>query len=394
MNAHIHVLDSTERSARRGLRMTPLTRQELDPLETPAYVFDAAVVRARHAALRAALGTQLVVSLKANSLADLLSRCVLQFADGIELASIGELGTAVGRVSATRFVNNPTMDDEFLKAAAASNCVFIVDSMEQARRIAALPAARVRRRALLRLNAGVARGIARPDHFGMLTDEAVAAGTLLRAADCNVYGVHAFGGSHTFSADSLAHLGAVRGLVDELARRLGGLDFVNLGGGFAEDWEDRPHEFARYRAALAPLAERYTLAHESGRGIFARAGVFVTRVVATKQLAQRRIVACDGGMAQNFLLAATEGLMRKHRKPLVVPPPEEGTETFELQFVGSSCSRQDVIGADSAARGVPRVGDVCVFGDCGAYNSSYTVSNFLSLPAARLYLRAEPAVDA
>jgi diaminopimelate decarboxylase len=371
-------------------RMAAVTLSELDEVQTPAYIFDAAVVRARYAALRAALGTHLIVSLKANSLADVLVRCAAAFVDGVELASISELATAVGRVAATKFVNNPSMQEEFMRAAASSACVFIVDSLDQAERIAMLGrSSRGPLRALLRLNVGMYRGVARPDHFGMGAEEAVAATEVLRRGECEVFGAHAFGGSYGFSAEGLVHMRAVTELIDGLQSRVGGLSYVNLGGGFAEDWEERPQEIARYREALAPLAARYTLAHESGRGIFARAGAFVTRVVATKTLDARRIVVCDGGMAQNFLLAMTEGVLRKHRRPALLPQREAHAAVFELQFAGSSCSRQDVIGIDPHASALPLAGDYCVFDDCGAYNSTYTMAQFLSLPPAKSYLRAE-----
>ncbi|UXI66186.1 alanine racemase [Tahibacter amnicola] len=388
--ARLHAFDSAYAN---GLRMRPLAPEEIQALETPAYVFDAAVVRARYAALRQALGTQLVVSLKANSLVDLLMRCAPAFVDGVELASIGELGQAVGRVSTTKFVNNPSMDQEFMQAASVSGCTFIVDSVDQAQRLSRLPRPRNGTRTLLRLNSGAQRGLPRHDHFGMQVDDAVIAGRLLAAAGCTVDGVHAFNGSHNFVNDGVAHVEVVAQMLPAIEGGLGHrLRYVNLGGGFSEDWESQTEAFARYRASLSALADHYTLAHESGRGVFARAGVFVTRVVTTKTLGQRHIAVCDGGMGQNFLLAATEGMLRKHRSPTLWPTHAPATDATDVQFVGSSCSRQDVIGQIQATTHRPKSGDYCLFDDCGAYNSSYTVSKFLSLPPPRLYVRAE--VDA
>jgi diaminopimelate decarboxylase len=375
-----------------ALRMAPLQAAELAALQTPAYVFDASVVVARYAALRAALGTQLVVSLKANSLVDLLLRCGAAFVDGVELASVGELEQALPRVKSARYVNNPSMDEHFMRAALVSGCIFIVDSLQQAERLAQLPAARQQTRVLLRLNIGVERGLADADQFGMGLADALRAGRLLQASGAVLLGVHAFAGSHRLASDGIAHVQALAALLPTLEAGLGQpLDTVNLGGGFAEDWEDHPAVLQQYVAALAPLAARRQLVHESGRGIFGRAGAFVTRVVATKRLGERRYAVCDGGIAQSFLLAGTENLLRRPRQPHTVPERHDGDHAAELRFVGSSCSRQDLIGRITATTLAPSVGDHVVFEDCGAYHSSYTVSSFLRLPAARQYLRADVA---
>jgi len=376
-----------------SLRMRPLQPQELQALQTPAYLFDPAVVCARYAALRAALGTRLIVSLKANSLADLLLRCGASFRDGIELASIGELEQALARVQAPRYVNNPAMDDAFMAAAQVSGCIFIVDSLQQAERLAALPPGRQAARVLLRLNVAAERGLAEADQFGMGVADALRAGRLLQAAGCELQGVHAFNGSHRLASDGIAHAQALAALLPALETGLAQrLPWLNLGGGFGEDWEDHPEPLRRYVASLAPLAEGRVLVHEAGRAIFGRAGVFVTRAVATKSLGTRRVVVCDGGIAQSFLLAGTESPLKRLRAPRLVPERSAGEAVPELRFVGSSCSRQDVIGRIAPPGGTalqPQPGDHCVFDDCGAYHSSYTVAGFLRLPAARLYLRAE-----
>lgn len=376
-----------------ALAMPPLRREELEPLRTPAYVYDGAVAVARYEALRAALGTRLVVSFKANNLVDLLVRCGHRFTDGIELASIGELGVVTGRLAQRRFVNNPAMDDDFMRAAIVSGCDFIVDGVEQARRLAAAASTQRRTRALLRLNAAAIGTASRsPDHFGMDLDDAREATRRLADSPVQVTGVHCFAGSQTFARHGVVHAGNVARAVETLESGAGpALAEINLGGGFEADWEQRPELLDAYRARLDELfgGER-DLAHESGRGIFAGAGAFVTRVVAVKQLGDTCVAACDGGMAQNFLLAATEGALRRRPCPRVVRHASDATlparPGHPVKYVGSSCSRMDVIGLDPHG-GMPEAGDFCVFDQCGAYNAAYTVSRFLMLPAATLYLR-------
>ncbi|MFB5855313.1 hypothetical protein WAB97_005670 [Stenotrophomonas maltophilia] len=379
-----------------ALRMRPLTLGEAGGLATPAYLFDPAVAVRRYAALREALGTRLVVSFKANNLADLLVRCGHAFADGIELASIGELGVVTGRIAQRRYVNNPAMDEAFMRAALISGCDFIIDSADQARMLAGMDMGQRRPRALLRLNAGAISTDADAsthDHFGMDLRQAREAASILADSPATVAGVHSFGGANTFSRDGESHARNVRRAVDALqVGKSQAMEQINLGGGFAADWEDDLPRMAAYRRVVDELFAGESVAHEAGRAIFARAGVFLTRVVAVKALGQRRVAVCDGGMAQNFLLASTEGMLRRYSTPLLLraEPGDPAAVPLDVHYVGSSCNRQDVIGRELAAAIPPAVGDLAVFPDCGAYNSSYTMRDFLMLPAARSYLRATP----
>jgi len=376
------------------LQMRPIALEEVQGLSTPAYLFDSAVAVHRYRALRKALGTRLVVSFKANNLADLLVRCGHAFTDGVELASIGELGIVTGRIAQQRYVNNPAMDEGFMRAALISGCDFIIDSVEQARMLAAMDMGQRRPQTLLRLNAGVISenaGVSTHDHFGMDVRHARQAAAIIDDSPATVAGVHSFGGANTFTRDGQAHARNVRRAVDAL--RVGGslaLQKINLGGGFALDWEDDLPRMSAYRRLLDELFAGEHLTHEAGRAIFGRAGAFLTRVVAVKDLGQRTIAVCDGGMAQNFLLASTEGMLRRFSTPLLLREKAGSilTEPVEVHYVGSSCNRQDVIGKHLSAPASPSVGDLAVFADCGAYNSSYTMRDFLKLPAARSYLRA------
>jgi diaminopimelate decarboxylase len=376
-------------TAQARLRIAQLSPEVVASLATPAYVYDAEVAVNRYRALREALGTELIVSLKANSLADLGLRCFPAFRDGVELASIGELQTAVGCGSVPRYVNNPSMDEAFMQAAHASGATFIVDSLDQARRLAAAGGRRSAAGVLLRLNPGVVDvlGARADDHFGMDCVDAAEAGTLLQLAGYGVLGVHCFAGSYRFSSRSTQFVAALLPVILEL-EKVTGISFqrVNLGGGFGERWEAQAELLAAYHAVLAQFPARWTLMHEAGRAIFAACGVFVTRVVATKTLDQDLVAVCDGGMAQNFLLAMTEGSLRKHKKPYLVGDLVANAAGINVKYAGSSCNRNDVIGLAVEPAQLPQPGTCCVFEDCGAYNRSYTVANFLQLPAAQDYL--------
>ncbi|WP_240051959.1 PLP-dependent decarboxylase [Pseudomonas arsenicoxydans] len=363
-------------------------------LKTPCYVLDPTVALARFADLRARLGTPLIVSLKANPNLDLLIRCGHAFTDGVELASLGELDIVAGRINAPKYVNNPSMDEAFMRAALASRCTFIIDSLEQAQRLIQVIGKHPAPHTVLRLNAGllVASGKHPTDHFGMSQHDALLTAGVLSRANVPVIGLHTFAGSNSFHIDDkgaadLAH--ALAAFAPQIARLTGKpVEFLNVGGGFADHYHSQPDTFDAYRQRIAPLQKSFKVVHESGRGIFAGAGTFVTRVRSVKPLGERYVAVCDGGLSHNFLLAKTESMLKKYAEPRLLrrqPAPVDASQ-LPIQFVGSTCSRADVIGWSHGLSAPPSVGDLVIFDNCGAYNQTYSVSGFLSLSPAHTYI--------
>lgn len=366
-------------------------------LETPCYLYSIGQVVANHADLRAALGTKLVVSLKANSNADVINRCHPAFTDGVEVASIAELNRVVGGAGGERFVNNPSYDKDLIRAALAVKATLLVDHPAHVDAIAACAAGRVPVQPLiLRLNGSALAAavpgfpLVRKDHFGMDFAGVAAAIERARAHGLQIRGLHLFNGSFTFAKTAFAAVGAFKIIVARVEEMLGApLSYLNVGGGFNDHWRQEGFDFAGYRAALATLPAHLTLAHESGRGVFASAGKFMTRVIYAKDLNGQRYYVCDGGLAHSFLLAGTEGTFRRYKTPslFMAEGPREALAADAL-LVGSSCSKDDVIGRLPAGSPSPVPGDVLAFDNCGAYNSSYTPVRFLSLPEAREYVVA------
>ncbi|MBA2674454.1 PLP-dependent decarboxylase [Ramlibacter sp.] len=370
-----------------------LARQEF---ATPCYVFDPAVVAANYRSLKAALGTRLVVSIKANPELSLLLRCAHEFVDGIEFASVAELDLSMGRVNAPKFANNPSMDAQFLRGAIAAKATIIVDGLDHAERIVKAKGGRPLPPVVLRLNtaaligASGGRGL-HADHFGMDVQTACAAVDLLGRARCEVAGIHMFGGSGHFAARHLQVLDALPAALAVIEARVGApLAFLNLGGGFDRNWAAQDIDFAGYRRRLEAF-RRYDLAHESGRAVFQSAGWFLTRVNSVKHIGGKAYAVCDGGISQAFLLCQTERFTKQLQAPAMVRA-QAGTEPrrFDgpIAFVGSSCSSADVIGALPAGSTLPEVGDLCCFDNCGAYSHTYTPSRFLSAKTAGIYIRS------
>lgn len=372
------------------------TDQWLLSLKTPCYVLDPTVVMARYADLRERLGTPLIVSLKANPNLDLLIRCGHAFIDGVELASQGELDIVAGRINAPKYVNNPSMDEEFMRAALASRCTFIIDSLEQAQRLIRVIGKQVAPQTVLRLNAGqlVSSGKHMADHFGMSRHDALLTTVALTQANVPIIGLHTFAGSNSFhiddkGADAAALAHALAAFAPQVARLTGlPVTFLNVGGGFSEHLHNQAQTFDAYRQRIAPLHEDFKVVHESGRGVFAGAGTFVTRVRSVKALGERYVAVCDGGLSHNFLLAKTESMLKNYAQPRLLRRQQAPVDVplLPTQFVGSTCSRADVIGWSHDVSAPPSVGDLVIFDNCGAYNQTYSVSAFLSQSPAHTYI--------
>jgi len=366
---------------------------ELARLETPCYVFDPATVESDYSDLKRALGTPLLVSLKANPNADLFVRCAPNFVDGIELASQGELNVVVGRSPVAKFINTPAMDQTLMRAGIASRATLILDSLPQVEMLTSLTPKAKPLPVMLRLNAASLVGNVAPpgggDHFGMDVPDAMKAIIRLRASGVGLRGLHVFAGSHSFKSWSPMILTAVERLLPAVEAAAGApVDLVNVGGGFPEDWRVQSALFDEYRRSLSRLSSRVKVYHESGRAVFSGCGHFVTKVIAVKSVNGGHVVICDGGIAQCFNLAQTERVMKRLRRPVVVPMREASGApkalSGQVRVVGNSCSRADVVGELDPAVTV-RPGDRLVFSDCGAY-TTYSPTAFLNLRAPTLYL--------
>jgi diaminopimelate decarboxylase len=376
-----------------GDEQSRFSPEKISALETPCYLFDPAIVVARHARLRSALGTPLVVSVKANPNIDLYVRCGHAFTDGVELASIGELNLVVGRAAVPKFVTTPALDKDLLSAAIASRAMVVLDNPQQVELLLAfLNEYKKPVRVGLRINAasmiGPTASAAQTDHFGFDIPALFAARDRLLAAGAGLAGLHVYAGSYKFKDSAMALVAQAGPLLSRFEEALSEpLEFFNLGGGFGEDWSEDDH-FVAYRRQLADLQQRITVMHEAGRAIYHDAGAFITRVLAVKQLDGRLVAVCDGGIAQAFLLAQTEKMMKTRRAPLLVrngaASPQAVTAAAPVQLVGNSCNRNDVIG-ELPAGTVVQPGDMLVFDRCGAYHT-YSPTGFLNLRPPSRYL--------
>lgn len=362
--------------------------------QSPCYIFDPALINENLDKLEACLGTNVIISVKANPNVDINLR-LTHHQGGFEVASLKELNLAAHAPRV--YINNLSMDRNLMRAGIAANAYFIVDTLQQLNNLVELAGNRPLKPIILRCNVGVIAQLQpdapaiRKDHFGMDLETLFEAIQIIRQNDrLTLHGFHLFAGSHTFLRFGELVAETALLLLPKIEEWYGDkITLVNLGGGFSEHWTEQMEGFDKYCARLARFPSHITLVHEAGRAIFACGGVFMTKVVATKRVTGQHYTICDGGMNQNFLLCQTENRFRKLRQPCLVPQgasaiADSAGGAGRSILVGSTCSRDDVIGQYGDR--TPGPGDIFLFDYCGAYHSTYTVSHFLGLKEAVHYV--------
>lgn len=358
---------------------------------TPAYVYDAAAIRAAYARLDRAFGSTphaIHYALKANS-ALAIVRLVQALGSGADANSMGEVDVALRcgfRPDQIVFTGVGKRAEELERAATLGLLAINVESPGELDRLARVAADRgAVARVALRVNPDIdaeshphiSTGL-KSNKFGVPIEAApglfreIASRPSLRAV-----GVHVHIGSQITSLDPLTRAAqAAVSLAQSL--RADGIDIehIDFGGGVGIAYDggaapDPAEYVARIVAAAGPSG--VTLAIEPGRVLVGAAGVLLTRVVDVKHLpGARRFVVLDAGMTE-LMRPALYGA--HHRIEPLEPRP--GTPE-PADIVGPICESTDTFARDRLLPPV-EVGDLIVIRDCGAYSAAMG-SNYLRRP--------------
>jgi diaminopimelate decarboxylase len=183
----------------------------------------------------------------------------------------------------------------------------------------------------------------------------------------------------------------VTALIDRLAQRGHRIEWLDLGGGFAVNYE-RPEQalpITEHAKALLPLlaGKPYRIALEPGRYIAGNAGILLTRVLYRKSSGEKQFVIVDAAMndlirpmlyeAYHFIWPAKPdaGNVPEYRgKDL---PPRDGEI---VDIVGPICESGDYLAKN---RPLPRTqrGDLLAVFTAGAYGFAMS-SNYNNRPRA------------
>lgn len=372
---------------------------------TPLFVYDAGVVRARVAALRAALPARIRLhyAVKANPFAPLLG-LLAGLVDGFDIASAGELALlqAQGIDPARAGFAGPGKRDAELAAAIAAGVTLHCESAREVERAlaAAEQVGRTPRLALrvnpdfdLRGSGMKMGGGARP--FGVDAEGVPPLARRIVEAGAEWRGFHIFAGSQALDAQAVsATQAATLDLAARLASEAGvALPALNLGGGFGIPYfpGDAPLDLASVGAALAerletlpPALAQTRLTIELGRYLVGEAGVYLTRVVERKESRGEVFLVTDGGLHHQLAASGNFGTVVRRNYPLAVANAMDRGVEEVASVVGCLCTPLDRL-ADRA--GLPRAGEgdlVAVF-CAGAYGASASPSAFLGHgPAAEI----------
>jgi diaminopimelate decarboxylase len=376
---------------------------------TPTYVYDLDGMALEARALRSAFDSTrhlVAYAVKANS-AGAVVRTLAGEGCGADVVSGGELRVALACGIAPELVvySGVAKQDDELDLAIGVGATGIhavqIESVEEVARVEARARAAGRRaRVGIRVNPAVDLGELTHAHiatghdeakFGVPREDVPLAVALVEASEwLELVGMTTHVGSKLPSVEPyVASAKALFGVVRELRGdgKLGSLEYVNTGGGFAVDYGGgpvpRPSAFVRAVRAeqRAYGLESLALHVEPGRALVAASGVLLARVVQAKVARAARWLMIDAGM--NDLVRPALYQARHRVVPLVGEATGDGACAWRV--VGPVCESSD----DFGEHGLPKTPPAAVaILDAGAYG--YTMAsryNGRALPA-EVFVRA------
>jgi diaminopimelate decarboxylase len=367
--------------------------------DTPLFVYDLSVVRARIAAFRAAFpGVALHYAIKANPFSPLIM-AMIPLVDGIDVASSGEAAVALAAGMDARHISfaGPGKRDREIEAAIKAEVTINLESEREGDRALAIgEKLGLRPRLAVRVNpdfdlrgSGMKMGGgAKP--FGVDAERAASLVKHVAAAGADYRGLHIFAGSQALDPQAIitaqASALALAGRLSDQARIAPPL--VNLGGGFgipyfpgenpldikfigdklAKSLEDRPASLTNALFAI-----------ELGRWLVGEAGVYLTRIVDRKVSHGEVFLVTDGGLHHQLAASGNFGTVVRRNYPVAVANRFGAEAEEEASIVGCLCTPLDRL-ADRVA--LPRAGegDVIAVFMAGAYGATASPQAFLGHP--------------
>ncbi|MFB6138446.1 MAG: diaminopimelate decarboxylase [Halobacteriaceae archaeon] len=361
---------------------------------TPLYVTDLDRVRENWARFRAAFpDARVMYAAKANTGRAVLSTLVdagapIECAAAYELQRAVDAGADPNEAQYTA-VNPPDRDlDHVVDLWASAPGLTVTAGAEDT--LDRLAARGYDGRLAVRVNPGIGTGHHEKVATGKDAKFGIPAGRVEavfeRARErFDVVGLHAHVGSGILGADLDDHRRAVA-RIGELARSVGDLEFVDVGGGFGVPYrEDEPpldltDAAAATREALGDVDA--TLALEPGRYVVADAACILTRVNTVKEAPATTVVGVDAGLT-TLVRPAMFDAYHPIRNLAVDGPGTAGATapdrpTEPVSVGGPLCTSADVFCTDRPLP-LPERDDLLAIGNAGAYGYELT-SRFHSQP--------------
>ncbi|EFM12346.1 Orn/DAP/Arg decarboxylase 2 [Paenibacillus curdlanolyticus YK9] len=375
-------------------------QQAVERFGTPLYLYDASVVEQKVNELRSCFPEQaeLFYSFKCNPLVG-MAQLLLRQGCRVEVASGGELTAALHAGCDPRNIvfTSPGKTVEELQLAIRKGIYCInVENMAEIGLVDQIAAEQgLTVDIAIRINpdepqqhAASIKMSGVPSQFGMdptYLPEAIE--TAQRMSNVRLIGFHIYLGTQILQADAIIrHFDqSIRTAVD-LADRFGlELQFLDIGGGFGVPYfpKETALDLASLREGIMQVWQEWEsrlantrLAIESGRFLMAESGVFVSKVLYTKESKGSRYVIGDGGSHQH---ASSAFLGRYIRSNFPMRVIGEGDGEHEVTVTGPLCTSTDVIG-NKVNLPIAAPGDLVVVEKSGAYGLTHSPTMFLSHP--------------
>jgi len=379
---------------------------------TPVYIYSAATLRHHYRRMAEAFAPlDPLICFSVKSLANVhILRLLGEQGSGFDVVSGGELfraRQAGAEPDKIVFAGVGKTDREIREAVSAGILLFNVESEAEFENLSRLAAAAGKTvRAALRINPDVydpkthrytATG-RKESKFGVDIDRAVdffeAHG---RDDHARLDTIQFHIGSPIYSAEPYVEaINRSLALIGQLREKGFAVTTLNLGGGFAADYEQGASPLsADYAAEIVPLLKGSGLRVilEPGRQISCNAGILLSRVLYVKAGGQKRFVIVDASMtdllrpglydAEHFVYPAglKEGSPAPQRRLDFAPPG-----AVKVDVVGGVCESTDFLAHDRLLPPLAR-GDLLAVFSAGAY-SFVMSSQYNSRPRA-----AEVLVD-
>jgi len=371
---------------------------------TPLWVYDAAVIRARIAALKAFDTVRFAQKACSNTH---ILKLMREQGVKVDAVSRGEILRALAagyRAGGDEIVfTADLLDRETLATVVEHRVPVNAGSIDMLRQLGAMSKGH---KVWLRINPGFGHGHSNKTNtggehskHGIWHSELTEALAVIKGEGLQLVGLH----MHIGSGVDYGHLsqvcGAMVGLVRQTQAAGHDLQAISAGGGLSIPYResdagiDTAHYFGLWDAARqeaeALLGHELHLEIEPGRFLVAESGLLLAEVRATKNAGNNHFVLVDAGFNE-LMRPAMYGAF--HAMSLL-PRDDSQRPSRPTVVAGPLCESGDVFTQEDGGVVVPRelmaaeVGDLLVIHDTGAYGASMS-SNYNSRP-----LIAEVLVD-
>ena len=378
----------------------PLTEIAREVGRTPFYVYDRSVMTRKVRELREVLpaGLHVHYAMKANPMPAVV-RHMLGLVDGLDVASGGELATAIEIGAAPDSISfaGPGKTASELEQAAGAGITINVESEREVRvladigrRMGRAPRVAVRVNPDFELKTSGMKMGGGPKQFGIDAERVPAVLREIGRECLEFRGFHIFSGSQNLRAEAIIE---AQQKTVELACRLADdapapVQMLNLGGGFGIPYfpGEQPLDLApigRNLAELMPrIRERMPLAEaiiELGRYLVGESGIYVCKIIDRKVSRGQVFLVTDGGLHHHLAASGNFGQVIRKNYPVLVANRIGSRRIENASVVGPLCTPLDLL-ADRMDLAAAEVGDLVAVFHSGAYGLTASPRAFLSHP--------------